>query len=311
MEKREHKSQGSVLISGGAGMVGRYLTSVLLSRGYKVSHLSRHVNQFGVVRVYRWDPEKGILDPEYIKGTDYIVHLAGANIGNKPWTKRHRREIYNSRVKSADLLYRTVSENGINIKAFISASGTSYYGHVTSDNIYSEEDPMGSGFLASLCGEWESAAGQFESSGIRTVKIRTAPVLEIGNDSILSKLMKPARLGFVLRLGTENQYFPWIHITDLCDIYLKAIEDDNLKGVYNAVAPQHVTHGEFMRILAQIMRRPLIIPPVPAYVVKTVLGELSDLVLQGSRISSAKIEKAGYSFKFKDLRNALTDIIVK
>jgi uncharacterized protein (TIGR01777 family) len=310
MEKREHKSSGSVLISGGAGMVGRYLTSVLLSHGYKVSHLSRDVNQFGVVRVFRWDPEKGILDPEYLKGTDYIIHLAGANIGDKPWTRKRRNEIFNSRVKSAELLHSTVTENGIKIKAFISASGTSYYGHVTSDRIYSEEDPVGKGFLASLCSEWERAAGLFESSGIRTVNIRTAPVLE-KSDSILSRLMKPARLGFVLRLGTEHQYMPWIHISDLCEIYLKAIEDNNLTGVYNAVAPQHVTHGEFMRILAEIMHRPLIIPPVPAYVVKTVLGELADVILQGSRISSAKIEKAGYRFKFDNLRNALNDIIGK
>jgi uncharacterized protein (TIGR01777 family) len=310
MEKREHKSTPSVMISGGAGMVGRYLTSVLLSHGYKVSHLSRYVNQFGVVRVYRWDPDKGILDPEYLKGTDYIIHLAGANIGDKPWTGKRRNELYNSRVKSSKLIHSTVVDNGIKIKAFISASGTSYYGHVTSEKIYHEGDPSGSGFLASLCKDWEKAADLFDSSGVRTVKIRTAPVME-KSDSILSRLMKPARLGFVLRLGSENQYMPWIHISDLCDIYLKAIEDANLEGVYNAVAPQHVTHGEFMRTLAEIMRRPLIIPPVPAYVVKTVLGELAEVVLQGSRVSSDKIQKAGYRFKFDNLRNALNDIIGK
>ncbi len=308
MEKPVKHSTPSVLISGGSGIVGRYLTSLLLERGYKVAHLSRGVNQFGKVRVFRWDPEKGILDPEFLKGVDYLVHLAGAHLDGGPWTKRRRRKIYDSRVKAARLLYDTVEANGIGLKAFISASGVGYYGSFTSEKIFREEDPPGAGFLGSLCREWEETADLFGSSGVRTVKLRTAPILE-KTFSGLSKLIFPVKFGIVLRLGAGSQYMPWIHISDLSNIYLRAIEDESFGGVYNAVAPQHVTHEEFMRTLAKVMKRPVFLPSVPSFVVKAVTGELGDVILKGSRVLPDRILKTGYQFTFSNLRDALTDIV--
>lgn len=298
----------SILITGGNGLIGRYLTSALLSEGYIVSHLSRSASQHDKVRSFRWDPSKGIIDPNALEGVDYIIHLAGANIGEKRWTRKRKEEIVSSRVESVRLLHKTITDNKIKLKAFISASAVGYYGSITSDKIFTEEDPPKTDFLGTTCRLWEEGADLFRNSGVRTVKIRTAVVLE-KNDSALSKLMAPARFGFLVQTGNGRQYMPWIHIEDLCNIYLKAIDDQNMNAAYNAVSPQHVTHKEFVSTLSKVIHRPIFPIPVPAFILKAVLGEMSDVVLKGSRVSSEKIINSGYNFRFKNTRDALTNII--
>ena len=305
---RNIQKNPTILVTGGSGLVGRYLTSVLLSEGFKVLHLSRNVNQFGKVRVFRWDPEKKIIDPAILEDVDVIVHLSGANIGEKRWTNKRKEDIVNSRVNSANFLYDVVADRNIPLKAFISASATGYYGSGKSDKVFREEDPPSNDFLGTTCRLWEEGADQFKNLGIRTVKIRTAVVLE-KNDSALAKLMKPARSGLVIRTGNGNQYFPWIHITDLCNIYLKAINDQNMNGAYNAVSPGYVTHNEFIRTMARVMNKPLFLPPVPAFVLKMILGEMSEVILKGNRISSEKIISSGYRFIYMNLDSALKNII--
>jgi uncharacterized protein len=298
----------SVLITGGSGLIGKYLTSSLLDAGYNVSHLSRNGNQSGKVRVFMWDPEKRMINPEAFEGIDFIIHLAGANIGEKRWTGKRKEEIIKSRVDSAGLLIKTIVDNRIPLKAFISASATGIYGSETTARIFNENDPPAADFLGSVCKQWEEAADLFDNSGIRTVKIRSAVVLE-KNDSALSKLMKPGKFGFLIQTGTGLQYMPWIHITDLCGIYLKAIEDSSMKGEYNAVAPQHITHSEFMHVLAKVMKLSVLPVPIPGFVLRVILGEMSDMILKGSRVSSEKIMKTGYTFHFSNLEDALNNII--
>jgi uncharacterized protein len=302
------QNAASVLITGGSGLIGRYLTNALLARGYHVSHLSRKTGDPGRVRVFKWDPGKNIIDPSALDGTDYIIHLAGANIGEKRWTKKRKDEIRASRVDSARLLFKTYLENGGRLKAYISASATGYYGSLTSDRIFIEADDPAADFLGTTCRLWEESAGQFEKEGVRTVRIRTAVVLE-KNDSALSKLMFPAKFGFLIQTGSGNQYMPWIGIKDLCSIYIKAIEDSEMKGAYNAVSPQHVTHKDFMNSLSLVMNRPLIPFPVPDFVLRAVLGEMADIVIKGSRVSSEKIKDSGYRFQFGNLTDALMDTI--
>ena len=298
----------AVLITGGSGLIGRYLTSALLSEGYSVSHLSRGTSQFGRVRVFRWDPEQNILDPLIFEGIDYVINLAGAGIGEKRWTGKRKEEILSSRVNSTRLLHSVITENGIRIKAFISASATGYYGSITSDKIYTETDKPATDFLGTTCRLWEEAADKFEKYGIRTVKIRTAVVLD-RNDSALSRLMSPARFGFLVKTGSGRQYMPWIHIKDLCNIYLKAIENSEMRGAYNAVSPQPATNRYFLQTLAEVMKTPLLPVAVPGFILKLALGEMSDVVLTGSRISCEKILGTGYIFLFKDLEKALKNII--
>jgi len=300
----------SVLITGGSGLVGRYLTSALLSERYKVSHLSRNTNQFGKVRVFRWNPEEKILAPAIFNGIDYIIHLAGANIGEKRWTKERKEEIIRSRVESAKLLHHVITTNQIRLKAFISASAIGYYGSATPETVFNENDLPGKDFLGNTCMLWEEAADLFGGIGIRTVKIRSAVVLE-KIDSVLSKMMAPARFGFLVRMGNGHQYMPWIHIIDLCNIYLKAIEDQNMHGVYNAVAPDQINHNAFVSILAKTMNKALFPLNVPSFILKIALGEMSDVVLKGSRVSSERIINAGYRFMYTELKVALEDILKK
>lgn len=298
----------SVLITGGSGLIGRYLTSVLLENDYKVSHLSRNVNQFGKVRVFRWDPEKGILDPMVFEGVDYIVHLAGANIGEKRWTRNRKIEIVNSRVDSAKLLYRVITNNNIRIKAFISASAVGYYGSLSSDRIFTENDPPADDFLGTVCKKWEDAADLFSASGIRVVKIRTGVVLE-KNDSALSRFLITARFGLFPILGGGKQYLPWIHPEDLSDIYLTAINDKTMTGAYNAVSPHHITQKEFMRTLAEVLKKFCFAPPVPSVMLRIILGEMASIATKGSRIDSEKIIRSGYKFKFSTLESALRNVL--
>ncbi len=259
MDTKNNEGGPSVLITGGSGLVGRQLSSLLLSQGFDVSVLSRNTHSEGKARVYGWNPEKEIINPEIFKGVDYVVHLSGASIGEKRWTKKRKKAIVSSRISSARLLHKIITENHIDIKAFISASAIGYYGTVTSEKIFSEEDPPSEDFLGTTCRLWEEEADRFEHSGIRTVKIRTAVILW-KNDIALGRLMRPARFGIVVRLGSGRQYFPWIHMDDLCNIYLKALRDDSMRGVYNAVAPEHINHDNFVRTMARVMRKPVFLP---------------------------------------------------
>jgi uncharacterized protein (TIGR01777 family) len=299
------KNNMSVLITGGSGLIGRNLTSLLLSEGYKVSHLSRKANQFGKVRVFRWDPEKEIINPEVFEGIDYIIHLSGANIGEKRWTKSRKEEIIKSRTETAKLLYKVISQNGMQIRAFISASATGYYGSNTSEKIFREEDDPASDFLGTTCRLWEEAADLFGKIGVRTAKIRSAVVLD-KNDSALTRILQPASFGLFPKLGSGRQYMSWISMKDLCNIYLKILCDDNMEGSYNAVLPQYATQLEFMRALAQTMHKPFFHPTVPEFVLRAVLGKMSDIVLKGSRVSSEKIINSGFQFVHPTLEEALS-----
>lgn len=302
------KNEYSVLIAGGSGLVGRYLTSSLLARGYNVSHLSRKNNQFGRVRVYRWDPGKMIIDPGVFDGIDCIINLSGENLGEKRWTNNRKDAIISSRVESTGFLYETISKNEIPIKTFISASAIGYYGNITTDKIYTEDDAPASDFLGSTCKVWEEKADLFLNSGIRTVKIRSAVVLE-KNDSAFSNLIRSSKFGFLVQVGSGRQFMPWIHITDLCNIYIKAIEDQSMIGPYNAVSPHHISHRDFMKVLSGIIKRPVLFPPVPSLLVKLILGQMADVVIKGSRISSQKIIDSGYHFIFDNLDDAIKDIM--
>jgi uncharacterized protein len=298
----------SVLITGGSGMIGKHLTSLLLAKGYSVTYLSRKVVTGGNVKSFKWDPDKKFIDHEAFKGIDFIIHLAGANIGEKRWTENRKREILESRINSASLLFDRIQSVGINLKGFISASATGIYGSETSQKIFEENDLPSKDFLGSVCRSWEESAGLFCKAGIRTVKLRTGIVLE-KNDSALTKLMIPARFGFLVQTGSGHQYMPWIHISDLCRIYLKAMEDTEMCGVYNAVAPQHATHREFMKCLAGVLKVPLFPVPVPEMALKLVLGEMSDIILKGSRVSSEKLLGTGFTFLYRSLEEALSDVI--
>ncbi len=299
----------SVLITGGSGLIGRHLTSMLMGRGYEVMLLSRRRTRESEVPMYVWDWENGKIEVGAIENADYIIHLSGANIGDQRWTKKRKQMIIDSRVKSAELLFEKVKSGGCKPKAFISASAIGYYGASSHDKIYTESDPPANDFLGFTCSQWEKAADRFNVMGSRVVKIRTGVVLT-KEGGVLEKMTFPVKMGIGSALGTGKQYLPWIHIDDLCAIYLKALEDNQMSGAYNAVAPDHKTNTEFTRMLAEVLRKPLFFPKVPSVIIKLLFGEMSVTVLKGSRISAEKIIGTGYEFRFTDLNMALEDLFL-
>lgn len=286
--------------------MGKHLIQKLKEKGYRVTILSRNRSD-STEKVYLWDVEKKEIEKEAIESADYVIHLAGANIGEEAWTNERKKQIIDSRVQTAKLILEKSKEFKNHIKAFISASATGYYGAITSDRIFTESDPPATDFLGETCRLWENAADKFSELGIRVVKIRTGLVLSESGGA-LEKMVGPAKLGFGSAIGSGVQYMPWIHMDDLCGIYIKAIEDDQMAGAYNSAAPEHTTNKEFNKTLAKVLQKPFWFPNVPAVIMKMLFGKMSVILLKGSRVSSEKITKAGYKFKFPVLRAALSDL---
>lgn len=299
-----------VIITGGTGLIGKHLSGKLKEKGYNVSLLSSKSKQDNDIPVYFWNPEKNEIDRKAISSADYIIHLAGAGIGDKRWTRKRRQVISDSRIKTCELIFNSVQETGTKLKAFISASAIGYYGTITSDKVFTETDHPANDFLGEICRKWEQAADRFYESGIRTVKIRTGVVLTTEGGA-LARMIPAVRSGFGSALGSGRQYLPWIHVEDLCNIYIKAIEDTSLSGAYNAVAPEHITNEAFMRTLAKVLKKPFFFPDIPAITMKLLFGKMSGILLKGSRVSSDKIISAGYAFQFPNLENALKNLLQK
>ena len=298
-----------VLITGGTGLVGSFLTDLLLSNNMEVMVLSRSEKESKVkgLSYAVWDVSKETIDVAAVCSVDHIIHLAGANIGDKRWTANQKKLIIDSRVKTADLIYKTLKENKHQVKTFVSASGADCYGLETTNNCYDEAADFGDDFLAKVCVAWENAAKQFNHLGIRTVCFRTGVVCA-SKDSALQKMIKPITLGFGSPLGSGKQVMSLIHIQDLCNMYLHAIDNDDLQGAYNAVAVNN-TNEEVTQKVAKILHKPLFMPKVPAFMLRLFLGEMASIILEGSAVDNTKIKATGLEFKYASLESVLKDVL--
>jgi uncharacterized protein (TIGR01777 family) len=273
----------------------------------KVNTLSRKYEPQTGVRSFVWDVASGTLDPEALAGVRHIVHLAGAGVADKRWTDQRRREIINSRTESAKLLYNSCMAAGIIPASFVSASGINYYGTTTSAHIYKEDDLAGTDFLAQVCVEWEAAADRFADLGTRVVKLRTGVVLS-PDGGALPTMARPVRLGIGAAIGTGLQWMPWLHIDDAVRAYQHALADPNVKGAYNLCAPEHINNTQFTRQLALSMHRLLLLPKVPAAALQMAMGQMAEMVLEGSRADGSKFSVTGFSYKYTTVRQALDSI---
>lgn len=299
----------NVLITGGTGFVGTYLTQLLLEQGYSVSILSRTKKKnTDAVFYYTWDVEKQQIEEEAVLKADYIVHLAGANIAQKRWTDQRKAVILSSRSLSAQLLFDTLQKNNTTPKAFISASAVGIYGAISGRAVCTEVMQPANDFLGLTCQKWEAAADKFEKIGIRTVKIRTALVLG-ENEGLLKRLSTIFKWRLGAALGAGKQYMPWIHVEDLCRIYIEAIQNSEMSGAYNASITDDTTNKLFSKTLARVYGYSIWLPNVPAFLIKMVLGEMAKLLLKGRRISNAKLTALGFEFKFNNLEMALKNCL--
>lgn len=299
----------NVLITGGTGFIGRYLTEKLLKKGYTVSILTRNSKpNTDNIFYYIWDAAAQSIDEEAVRNADYIIHLAGENIAEKRWTAERKKAILDSRIKSTQLIYDTLKKNNNKVDAFVSASGIGFYGAVNGDGICTENTLPANDFVGTVCQEWENSADLMTSLGIRTVKIRTGLVLG-KNGGIVKELAPIFKRGFGSALGSGKQYMPWIHIHDLCMIYIEAIENNKMIGAYNATINDSTTNLIFSRTLAGTFGYPIWMPKIPAFLIRLGMGERACILLTGRRVSSDRIKKLGFRFQFKNLQQALKNCL--
>ncbi len=308
LKDMENQAGKWVLIAGGRGMIGRALAKQFESKGFRVRFLSRNPPKDDA-HTYFWDPLDGKIDENAFREVEILVNLAGEGIADKLWTPWRKRKIINSRVLASKLLFKTLEGLNHKIKVVINASAIGIYGN-TGDMIIHEDAVYSNDFLGSTCQRWEKNSLNYTNLGLRTVIFRIGLVLST-KGGMLPELLKPLKFGVATVFGKGDQYQSWIHIDDLCRMIVKAGREEQYSGIYNAVAPGPLSQRNFMKLLTQILQGNYLFIPVPAFILKLFLGEMSKLVLEGSRVSPEKIEKTGFKFNFPQANLALRNLLGK
>ncbi|HEY6503134.1 MAG TPA: TIGR01777 family oxidoreductase [Chitinophagaceae bacterium] len=320
----------TVLITGGTGLIGKALTRALLEKNYHVIILSRATSnpelnseqtqqpaviqseaKDGNLSYAQWNINDQTIDKEAIAKADHIIHLAGAGIADKRWTKKRKQEIVDSRVKSGELLVKALKENTNRVKTVISSSAIGWYGPdpvIPNPHPFTEEVGSSDDFLGTTCRQWEESIAPLGKTGKRLVNFRIGVVLS-REGGALKEFEKPLRFGAATILGSGKQIISWIHMDDLVRLYIAAIENENMNGVYNAVAPHPVSNRDFMLKLATIAKGKFFIPLyVPSFLLKWVFGEISMEVLKSATVSCAKIQYTGFTFLYSSIDPAVKDL---
>jgi uncharacterized protein (TIGR01777 family) len=299
-----------ILISGGSGLVGRAVTRLLLEEGHEVRWLSRKEGAWNGVKKFFWEPVAGIADEKAFEGINHIIHLAGAGIFDKRWTPRYKKLIVESRIRSAELLYKEIRKKNIALDSFTGASAVGYYGALTGGGPRSEDEKPGQDFLARVCVAWENSYAPFRQEGVRTNIIRTAVVLD-KEEGALARLVTPFRFGLGAPLGNGRQAFPWIHTNDLARIYVRSVCEPSLCGVYNAAATEQLNNRQFTSTLAKTLHKPFWLPPIPKVFLRVLLGEAASALITGVNVSNRKLIESGFEFDFPELEPALKHLLTR
>lgn len=295
----------NITISGASGLVGRHLLRVMGGDGHKLHVLSRHggTNLPNGVRLTVWDP-KNLPPPASLEEAEAVIHLAGEPVAQR-WTAEAKRRIHDSRVVSTERLVDAISKLKQRPACLVCASAVGYYGS-RGDEILEESSPPGSGFLPEVCAAWENAAQKAVDLGVRVASIRIGVVLD-KRGGALGRLLAPFRAGVGGRLGSGRQWMSWIHVGDLVELF-QFVVDRPLKGAINGVAPFPVSNAQFTHELARALKRPALLP-VPEFALKTLLGDMAEILLASQRVAPRAAESAGFRFRFPQLGPALADLL--
>ena len=292
----------TVLISGGRGLIGKTLSRLLIKKGYTVYKLTRSPKKSH--HIY-WNPEKRTAESKHLQEIDIIINLAGSNISKKKWSSSRKKDLVNSRINSIEFL-KSLTKKMPKLKYYISASGINCYDY-NDPHEKTENDPFGEHFLSQLVKDWEIASDGFQD--VCTVaKLRIAMVLD-KRGGALKKIIRAINFGLGSPLGSGQQYVPWIHIDDLCNMFLFCIEN-NVSGTYNA-SNGYISNKEFMKTISKKMRKPFFLPRVPKTILNIFLGEMSSILTESLKVSNEKIIKTGFQFRHSNFDAAISDIIKK
>jgi len=303
----------TVLITGGTGMIGQALTESLLKKRHNVIILTRNKEKLkpaNDIRYANWNIESGDIEKEVIERADYIIHLAGANVADERWTDKRKKEIIDSRIKSGALIVKALQGISNNVKAVISASAIGWYGadpQIPNPNPFTEKDPADDSFLGNTARQWEATIQPVQELAKRLVIYRIGIVLS-NKGGAYAEFAKPLKFGAATILGNGKQIVSWIHIDDLVELFIYAIDNEKLHGAYNAVAPNPVSNKDLINTMKKAKGGFHITAHVPEFILKIMLGEMSIEVLKSATVSSKKIEAAGYQFIFPTIGTALFNL---
>lgn len=305
-EEREEERRLSVLISGSSGLVGRAVSRLLESQGHRVTRLVRTAPPQGSGFVY-WNPAAREIDRSSLEGFDAVVHLAGENVGSGRWTAQKKRLIRASRVEGTQLLSRALAALDRPPSVMACASAIGFYGD-RGEEILCEESGPGRGFLPEVCVAWEEAAAPAREAGVRVVHLRLGIVLS-REGGPLARLLRPFRLGLGGVIGSGRQYISWIAIDDVARVFFHALENENLSGPVNAVAPGPVTNRELTRALGRALGRPTMLP-LPGFIVRAAFGEMGEaLLLSSARVVPGRLRDVGFDFRYPTIYSALDQLL--
>ena len=299
------------LITGATGLVGQHIVNQCEEQNIVVHYLTTSKSKIQTTDSYKgfyWNPSENYIDTKVFEGVSVIIHLAGATIA-KRWTKSYKKTIIDSRVKTIALLKKALSTTQHSITHFISASAIGIY-ESSLVEFHGENSPyLGEGFLAYVVKAWEAATDSISELNIDIAKVRIGLVLH-EKEGALPKIAKPIKMYAGAAFGKGSQWQSWIHAKDLASIFM-FIAQEELSGVYNAVAPNAVTQNKLISNCADVLSKSIWLPNIPKFMVKLIMGEMSALLLESQRVNSAKIEEEGFLFEFPSLRKALQYIFKK
>ncbi len=300
-----------ILITGGTGLIGTRLKEFLLEKGYQVAFLSRNKTNIPDVEVFQWNIETGYIDPKALENTQVIVHLAGAGIADARWTDARKAELIETRVKPIEMLKNEILKHKHPIELFVSASAIGIYGGETGERQLDEDSPTGNDFLADCTKKWEAAADDFkEKTGIETSKIRVGVVLSKSGGA-LEKMIIPIKMMIGSPLGSGKQWISWIHIDDICRIFMDAIEH-KISGTVNAVSPNPVRNETLTAAIAKTLDKPLFAPKVPEFILKTLMGEMAIVALGSNFVRNTRLKNEfNFDYQFPTIEAAIADLLAE
>ena len=295
-----------ILIAGGSGFVGRQLSQMLIQKGYEVGWLTRQKSTQNPVKTFNWDIKTGFIDPQALAFADVIINLAGAGVADKKWTTAYKQELFDSRIKATKLIAHALQKNSHQVKAYLAASAIGIYGNTTSLNANEDQIPA-TNYLAQLCTDWEASTNIIAKLGIRTATVRVGVVLGL-EGGFVKQVSALTNYYLGAALGSGKQYTSWIHLNDLCRMFMWLVEHENLTGVYNGVAPNPVSNQTLTKLLAKQLHKPIILPNAPAFMLNLIFGEMASMLLASQHVSAQKIIATGFHFKFDTAESALANL---